>query len=147
MSEEKRSVGRPGEYSFELCREICEKVADGKNVKKVLKEKEQYPHFATWCRWKNEHKELSDLYTHSMQNKAESMDEAIDDVMLMVRQGEIEHAAGRVLIDTLKWKAAKYYPKMFGENKQIEITETLLSEGERLARISELKAKMGLIEE
>ena len=32
-----------------------------------------------------------------------------------VKSGEIDASTGRLLIDTLKWKAAKYYPKMFGD--------------------------------
>lgn len=107
--------GRKDTYDFELCKEVCEKVAEGKNIKKVLAEKEHYPAFVTWCKWKREHEELANLYTRSMQDKSESMDEAIDDVMLMVRSGQLESHAARVLIDTLKWKASKYYPKMFGD--------------------------------
>lgn len=122
-------VGRPSEYNFTMCQEICAKVAEGRNVKKVLSEKEEYPNFTTWCDWKRNNEELANLYTRSMQDKSESMDEAIDDVMILVRNGEIEAPAARVLIDTLKWKASKYYPKMFGD--KVDLT----SNGEKLAPI------------
>ena len=121
MSEEKKSVGRPSGYSKELCIEICDKVASGKNIKKVLAEKEEYPTFQTWCNWKREYKELFDLYVKSIQDKSEAMDEAIDDCMLMLKNGEIDASTANVLIQTLKWKASKYYPKMFGDKVEADI--------------------------
>ena len=108
-------MARPSEYNFEMCIEICKEVADGLNIKKVLASKKEYPDFSTWCRWKREHDELNNLYVRSINDKAESIDDEIDNIMAEVRAGELDFVAGRLLIDTLKWKAAKYYPKMFGE--------------------------------
>ena len=70
----------PSEYNFELCKEICEGVANGKNIKTVLSEKEEYPTFPTWCKWKRENEELFNLYINSIQDKAESVDEQIDEI-------------------------------------------------------------------
>lgn len=108
-------MARPSEYNFDLCVEICDRVAEGANIKTVLKSNEKYPSFQTWCNWKREYNELLDLYTRSIQDKAESVDEEIDFIMDMVKSKEIDPVSGRLLIDTLKWKAGKYYPKMFGD--------------------------------
>jgi len=126
-------MARPSEYNFDLCKEICDEVANGFNIKTVLASKQEYPTFQTWCNWKREHNELFDLYTRSIQDKAESVDEEIDLIMSEIRSGDIEAPAGRILIDTLKWKAAKYYPKMFGDKVQTEhsgeITTNVISLG------------------
>lgn len=108
-------MARPSEYNYELCKEICAEVANGFNIKTVLASKNEYPDFTTWCRWKRENDELYHLYTRSIQDKAESVDEEIDHIYDQIKSKEIDPAAGRLLIDTLKWKAAKYYPKMFGD--------------------------------
>lgn len=108
-------MARPSEYNFEMCKDICAEVANGFNIKTVLGSKPEYPDFTTWCRWKRENDELHNLYTRSIQDKAESVDEEIDHIMSEVKAGNIEYTVGRLLIDTLKWKAAKYYPKMFGD--------------------------------
>lgn len=108
-------MARPSEYNFDLCVEVCKEVANGFNVKTVLSSKSEYPDFSTWCKWKRENDELFNLYTRSIQDKAESVDEEIDHIMSEVRAGDIDAPTGRLLIDTLKWKAAKYYPKMFGD--------------------------------
>jgi len=113
-------MARPSEYNFEMCITICEEVANGFNIKTVLSSKPEYPDFSTWCRWKREHTELHNLYVNAIQDKAESVDEEIDAIMHEARHGGMEPSMANVLIQTLKWKAAKYYPKMFGEKVQQE---------------------------
>lgn len=108
-------MARLSEYNYDLCVEICEKVSDGNNIKTVLLSNEKYPTFQTWCNWRREHSELFDLYTRAVQDKSESVDSKIDEIMLSLEDGTIDHMTARVLIDTLKWKASKYYPKMFGD--------------------------------
>lgn len=108
-------MARPSEYNYDLCVEICAEVANGFNIKAVLGYKQEYPCFQTWCNWKREHRELLDLYTRSIQDKADSVEEEMESVYDKVKSGEIDASTGRLLIDTLKWKAAKYYPKMFGD--------------------------------
>lgn len=108
-------MARITEYDYNLCLEICERVSNGENIKTVLNSNENYPHFSTWCNWKRLNDELNDLYTRSIQDKAESVDEKIDEIMLKVENRQMDFMSARVLIDTLKWKASKYYPKMFGD--------------------------------
>tara|TARA_R110000850_G_scaffold99167_1_gene205584 strand:- start:688 stop:1083 length:396 start_codon:yes stop_codon:yes gene_type:complete len=115
-------AGRPSTYDFELCKEICNEVADGKNIKAVLSSSDKYPVWSTFRIWKQEHIELSTLYIGSIQDKAESVDEQIDTIMKEVHDGTIEPAVANVMMQTLKWKAAKYYPKMFGDSKAVDIT-------------------------
>ncbi len=113
-------AGRPSEYNFEMCIEICSEVAEGFNIKTVLKSKLEYPTFQTWCNWKREHAELFDLYVKTMQDKSESEMEEIDRVYDMLKSGELEPSAANVLIQTKKWTAAKFYPKMYGDKIQQE---------------------------
>lgn len=113
------AAGRPNTYDYNLCVEICAEVANGFNVKTVLSSKPEYPTFQTWCNWKREHNELFDLYIKSIHDKAESVDEDIDNIMQEARNGNMEASIANVLIQTLKWKAAKYYPKMFGDKTDI----------------------------
>lgn len=108
-------MARPSKYNFELCKEVCDQVAKGKNIRHILDSKDEYPTFQTWCNWKREHNELFDLYTKSIHDKSESVDAKIDEIWEGCRLGQYDPATARVLIDTLKWKAAKYYPKMFGD--------------------------------
>lgn len=115
------AVGRPSEYNFEVCKLICNEVAEGKNIKQVLEGKKEYPTWTSFRRWKNDNEELGTLYTRSIQDKAEMVDSEIDSIMQDMKADKISFQVGRVLIDTLKWKAAKYYPKMFGDASKLTL--------------------------
>jgi len=112
-------MARPSKYNLEMCKEICSEVAGGFNIKTILKSKEEYPTFQTWCNWKRENVELFDLYVKAMQDKSESELEEIDYVRDMLKAGEIEPSAANVLIQTSKWLASKFYPKMFGDKLDV----------------------------
>jgi len=114
--------GRPSKYNLKLATEICEQVADGMNIKTVLQSDYKYPSFPTWCKWKRENTELLNLYVNSIADKSESVDQEIDNTIKALKNGKLEPSEANVIIQTLKWKAAKYYPKMFGDNKQIDHT-------------------------
>jgi alkyl hydroperoxide reductase subunit AhpC len=126
-------MARPSEYNFDLCIEICNKIADGQNIKAILESKDNYPAFSTWCKWKRENQELSNLYVNSIQDKSESVDAQIDEIWEGCKNGLYDASTANVLIQTLKWKASKYYPKMFGDKVQQEhsgeITTNVISLG------------------
>lgn len=115
-------MARLSEYNFELSKEICERVSNGERIKVILKSNDKYPSFPTWCKWKRENIELLNLYTCSIQDKAENGDDTIDEILEDVKNGTIDPAQARVIIDTLKWKLSKYYPKMFGDSSKLDVT-------------------------
>lgn len=126
-------MARPSEYNIELCNEICERISLGEHIKDVLdSNKVKYPTFPTWCRWKRENDELFNLYTRSIQDKAEMLIFEINQAMQDLRAGLIDPASARVIIDTYKWMAAKFYPKMFGDKLDIDHT----TQGEKMNIIS-----------
>jgi arginyl-tRNA--protein-N-Asp/Glu arginylyltransferase len=113
-------MARLSEYNFELCKTICNEVVNGANIKTVLKSKEEYPTFQTWCNWKREKQELFDLYIKSIQDKAEALEDEMDLYRDMLLAKEIDPSTYNTLVQTLKWKMSKFYPKMFGEKIQQE---------------------------
>jgi phage I-like protein len=115
-------AGRPSEYDYNLCLEICIRVSEGENIKHVLASDERYPRFNTWCDWKRNNEQLSNLYTRSIQDKAESKEAEIEEYKEKLLNGTIDPATARVLIDTSKWQAAKFYPKMFGDKTAVDLT-------------------------
>ena len=111
-------AGRPTEYNLKTAQKICELVQNGLNIKAALDTDESFPSFPTWCKWKRENAELLNLYVNAIQDKAEDVDYKIDKTIEDLKNGKIEPSTANVIIQSYKWKAAKYYPKMFGD-KQI----------------------------
>ena len=114
-------MARLSEYNFDICQEICNRIMEGENIKAVLNSDDNYPSFPTWCKWKRENEELLNLYVNSIQDKAESVDAQIDEIWQGCKEGLYDASTANVLIQTLKWKASKYYPKMFGDNKSLDV--------------------------
>jgi len=126
-------MARPSEYNFELCIEICEKIAQGQNILKALESDSRYPAWPTFRRWKRENEELRTLYINSQQDKAEALEKEMDDYRDMLISKEIDASTYNTLVQTIKWKMAKFYPKMFGDKVQNEhsgeITTNIISLG------------------
>jgi hypothetical protein len=114
-------MARPSEYDFELCKEICDQLADGSNIKRILNSNKDYPHWTTFRRWKNENEELRTLYVSSQQDKAVALEDELDELRDELRSGKIEYQVYNTLAQTLKWKMAKFYPKVFGDNKTVDL--------------------------
>lgn len=112
-------MARPSEYNIELCNEICERIVLGEHIKPILDSDDKFPTFPTWCKWKRENDELFNLYTRSIQDKAEMLIFEINQTMQDVRTGTLDASQGRLIIDTYKWMASKFYPKMFGDKVDI----------------------------
>lgn len=126
-------MARPSEYNFDLCVEICDEIAKGRNVIETLNSDNRYPDWTTFRRWKNNNDELRTLYVNSQQDKAIALENEIDDLRNMLLAKEIDYPTYNALVNTLKWKMAKMYSKLFGDKIQTEhsgeITTNVISLG------------------
>lgn len=129
-------MARPSKYDIKIAEHICEKVSLGGHIKDILDSSDDYPTFPTWCKWKRENDELFNLYTRSIQDKSEMLIFEINQTMMDLKAGVLDASQARVLIDTYKWMAAKFYPKMFGE--KLDVT----SDGEKLNTPSIVNVKI-----
>ena len=113
-------MARLTEYNFELCLSICEEIATGGNIMRVLESNSNYPSWSTFRRWKRDNEELRTLYVNSQQDKAEALEKEMDDYRDMLVAKEIDASTYNTLVQTLKWKMSKYYSKMYGDKVQQE---------------------------
>jgi hypothetical protein len=112
-------MARLTEYNFILCIEICEEVAQGNNIMRILDKNNNYPSWSTFRRWKRDNEELRTLYINSQQDKAEALEKEMDDYRDMLIAKEIDASTYNTLVQTLKWKMAKFYPKVFGDKTDV----------------------------
>ena len=119
-------MARPSEYNFDLCVEICDEIAKGRNVIETLNSDSRFPDWTTFRRWKNNNEELRTLYVNSQQDKAIALENEIDDLKAMLLSKEIEYPTYNALVNTLKWKMAKMYAKLFGD--KVDVT----TQGEKI---------------
>lgn len=109
------------------CKDIfVQLVSDGESARKVCK-REGMPSFVTMSKWLKDDADFRDQYRLAMELRAQKIDDDIDDAIIDMRNGDLDAQQARVLIDTYKWRAAKLYPRFYGEKQNIEVEHTVNS--------------------
>lgn len=112
-------MARLTEYNYDLCIEICDEIAKGRNIVEVLESEQKYPNWTTFRRWKNNNEELRTLYVNSQQDKAIALENELDDLKAMLLSKEIDYPVYNALANTIKWKMSKMYAKLFGDKVDV----------------------------
>lgn len=131
---DKKSTGRPTDYTPELADTICARLSEGESLRSVCKD-ENMPSRQTVFNWMRTHKGFLDQYARAKQESADAMAEdilTIAEVTVEMVQENPEVAgpivqAQRLHVDAKKWLMSKMKPKKYGD--QIDIT----SKGESIA--------------
>lgn len=120
--------GRPEmEITPELWKEICDLVAAGISIRNALAaHPDRFPQWDRFRAEKDANQEFNAQYTRALQDKGEMEVCDIEEICDDLRKGKIEAPAANVIIQAKKWKAGKFYPKMYGE--KVDVT----SGGEKL---------------
>ncbi len=115
-------VGRPSDYTEETASIICERIAEGKSLRKVCEEDDALPSMRAVMRWlaKSEHEEFRQHYTRAQDERAdvyfEETREISDDVS--AEPGAV--AKARLQVDTRKWVCARMNPKKYSDKISID---------------------------
>jgi hypothetical protein len=125
IEEPKKSGGDRSEFTEEIFGEICERMAEGKGLRKICSDPDM-PSRSTILRWiendtgrqtkyQRAREALMDWYAE------EILDIAFDDKGDIISDGGKilgNHAAvqrARLKVDTLKWTMSKLHPKRYGD--------------------------------
>jgi hypothetical protein len=136
-------VGRPTSYNKELGDEIC--LAISTSVDGLRKLTAKYPHFptiSTICEWVIKNPEFSVQYARARAFQADfqadwAMEVALDgsnDTIIDENGNErCNHewiSRSRLIVDTIKWRASKLVPKVYGDKletmQNVSITEKVV---------------------
>lgn len=123
----KKKVGRPTEYSQELAKLICERVATHEvGLHRLCSMYDDMPAKITINQWRNKYPEFATQYAQAKISQIETLIDEIIDIADDSAQDEIINDQGvrvcnsefiarsRLRIDTRKWLAAKLIPRLYG---------------------------------
>ena len=144
-----RKMGRPTIFTDHLAERICALVAEGLSTKRIC-EREDMPDRDTVRVWLHDKPDFSGMYARAREVRAEQLAEEV----LEIADSEDDPQRARLRMDARRWLAAKFYPRMFGDQSRVNVNGDLkvtnedgpnrvLRESERDARILELLAKLG----
>lgn len=117
-------MGRPTKYTDTLATEICNRISLGESLYTICSD-EHIPDRLTVLRWCREREDFRNQYAKSKEEQAESY----EDQMLHTARTEDDVNRARLIIDTMKWTAAKLKPRKYGE--RLDVT----SDGEKVVPI------------
>lgn len=108
-------------FTPEIIDEYLRRIAiGGMSARKVGKMKDM-PSYEAFYQLKNRDPEVARRYLVAMESRASALDDEIDDILESVKNGELDYNAGRLALDTAKWRMAKYYPRFYGDNQRVEV--------------------------
>ncbi len=119
-SQGKKKRGRPSKYTPALADQICAEIADGKSLHSICKRKSMPSRDAVFS-WLRLHQDFSDNYVRARQTLAAKEFEEMRDLEARILAKEVDAHAGRVVLDSMKWRLARMDPKVYGDRAQLDI--------------------------
>ncbi len=116
------------EYSADLADKMLELISAGKSVAEICRQ-DGMPDQTSFYRWLS--KDLDNLcqkYAHAREHQSEVYAQEMIDMARNcgLTAGEVNKA--RLVIDTMKWCAAKLKPKKYGDNQSLNVSGTVQHE-------------------
>lgn len=110
--------GRPSDYTEEIANIICDRLSDGKSLKRICEDKDM-PSKVTVYNWLDSNKEFLNKYMRAKEDSSDALADDIQDIADKVLTGEYNPNAARVAMDGKKWIAAKLKPKKYGDKLDV----------------------------
>jgi len=98
------------------------------------------PSYESFHVLKSRDAEIDRRYHEAMESRATAIDDEIDDVIKAVATGEMDYNAGKLAVDTMKWRMTKLYPRFYGDNQRVEVEH-------KTSFVDELKKVAAKVEE
>jgi hypothetical protein len=111
-------VGRPSDYTPEIARAICDRLALDESLASICRD-ERMPSTTTVYRWRNAHLEFRDDYARAREDQGHTVADTIGDIRRAVMAGEIAPDVARVAGDLAKWEASRRAGRDFGDKQLI----------------------------
>lgn len=128
-------------FTPKLVDEFLRRIAiDGRSARDVGTDKD-LPTYEAFYNLMMKDEVVRDKYYLAQESRATAIDENIERTLERVERGELEYNQGRLRIDTEKWRMAKFFPRLYGEQTQrIEVEH-------KASFIDELKKVQSVVEE
>tara|TARA_R100001591_G_scaffold67648_1_gene76685 strand:- start:124 stop:633 length:510 start_codon:yes stop_codon:yes gene_type:complete len=108
-------------FTEDVLAEYLRRIAiDGRSARAVGKDSDM-PSYEAFYQLKNRHQDVQARYNQAIEARATAIDDRIDEVLKDVREGNMDYQAGRLEIDTQKWRMAKFFPRLYGDNQKLEV--------------------------
>jgi hypothetical protein len=117
-------------YAIEEVTDIQERlvaeIQTGRSLRQVCKD-EGMPHFTTVLRWVASDADFAIKYTRARVAQADTLFDRMEEVEEAVSAGTMDSHAARVVLDSMRWRASKLAPKVYGDRLDVSVTDNRIS--------------------
>lgn len=110
----KKKTGRRPIYTVEMADRVCEEIATGATLYGLGKQK-GFPSEDTLYKWLREIDGFTEKYAHAKQRRA---DRFVEEYVETLRSPAYDPQEKRTRLDGLKWLAAKFAPREYGDKQE-----------------------------
>ena len=117
-------------YATDEVTEIQEKVVEaiqtGRSLRQVCQD-EGMPDFRTVQRWIVSDGQFAVRYARARTAQADTLFDRMEAVEEAVSAGTMDSHAARVVLDSMRWRASKLAPKVYGDRLDVQVSDTRIS--------------------
>jgi hypothetical protein len=105
---------------------LVAEIQTGRSLRQVCKD-EGMPHFTTVLRWVASDADFAIKYTRARVAQADTLFDRMEEVEEAVSAGTMDSHAARVVLDSMRWRASKLAPKVYGDRLDVSVTDSRIS--------------------
>lgn len=133
---------RPSTYNRETADYVCEQLARGRSLKDICDNDEQAPSHETIRKWRRDNPDFDTQFLQARQDGVHVYVDEMREIENEIRNGRLDPAAARVILDTRKWIASKLNPRTYGD----KIEATINAPGSFIGVLDALERRMKTID-
>ena len=117
-------------YALDTVREIEEKIVEeiqtGRSLRQVCSDAGM-PNIRTVTRWLTANAEFAHRYARARMAQADVLFDRMEAVEEAVTAGTMDSHAARVVLDSMRWRASKLAPKVYGDRLDVSVSDARIS--------------------
>ena len=105
---------------------IMAELETGRSLVQVCKD-DGMPDRETVSRWMRDEPGYAAKYAYARAMQADTLFSEMADVEAKVQSGTMDSHAARVVLDSMRWRASKLAPKVYGDRLDVSVSDTRIS--------------------
>ena len=110
----------------EMIDHLLVQIESGKSMREVCR-MDGMPDHGTFIRWMRDDGALATKYARARTAQADTLFDRMEAVEEAVSAGTMDSHAARVVLDSMRWRASKLAPKVYGDRLDVSVTDTRIS--------------------
>ena len=114
------------EQVTDIQQRLVAEIQTGRSLRQVCTD-EGMPHFTTVLRWIALDADFASKYARARTAQADTLFDRMEAVEEAVAAGTMDSHAARVVLDSMRWRASKLAPKVYGDRLDVSVSDNRIS--------------------